>query len=108
MGQRRSDRAGRPAEHRLAGMVFTVPVEYGYPRRAVLIALVGGGASVALGGCWGSPRPAPSPTPHPLAAIMAGTVALVDRYQATMAAFPDLAEQLQPLLANHQAHLDAL
>jgi hypothetical protein len=93
-------------------MVFTVPMEQGqvagYPRRAVLAALVGGGTSVALGGCWGSPGPAPSPTPHPLAPALAGTLALVDRYQATVAAFPDLTEQLQPLLTDHRAHVDAL
>ncbi|OLE21809.1 MAG: hypothetical protein AUG44_26465 [Actinobacteria bacterium 13_1_20CM_3_71_11] len=39
---------------------------------------------------------------------LAGALALVDRYQATVAAYPDLAERLQPLLADHQAHVDAL
>jgi hypothetical protein len=89
-------------------MVFTVPMEHGYPRRVVLAALVGGGAGTALAGCWGTPRPTPSPTPHPLADTLAGTVALADRYQITIEAFPDLAEQLQPLLTEHRAHLDAL
>ncbi|TML31994.1 MAG: hypothetical protein E6G35_03160 [Actinobacteria bacterium] len=85
-------------------MVFTVPVK---TRRAVLASAVGAGAGLVVSGCWGRGAPAP-PKPNPLAPALAGALALVDRYQATVAAYPDLAERLQPLLADHQAHVDAL
>jgi hypothetical protein len=86
-------------------MVFTVPMT---SRRAVLASVVGAGAGVALGGCWGSGKPPGPPKPHPLAPTLAGVQAMVDRYQATVAAYPDLEQRLQPLLADHQAHLDAV
>src|SRR5256885_5872088 len=102
----------RPGEHRVVRMVFTVPMELrpvdGHPRRVVLAALVGSGGSLVLGGCWGNDRPAPPPKPHPLAPALAGALALVDRYRATATAYPDLTERLQPLLDDHQAHVDAL
>ena len=85
-------------------MVFTVPVK---TRRAVLASAVGAGAGLVVSGCWGRGAPVP-PKPNPLAPALAGALALVDRYQATAAAYPDLAERLQPLLADHQAHVDAL
>jgi hypothetical protein len=103
--------------HRLARMVFTVPVRMGdqrggppgRSRRAVLGGLAGTAAGIALAGCWPkSNKPAAHPTPHPLTAAVAGTQVLVDRYQATIAGYPDLTDQLQPLLTDHRAHLDAL
>jgi hypothetical protein len=91
--------------HPLASMVFTVPMT---SRRAVLASVVGGATGLALAGCRGSPRPAPSPTPHPLLPTLTGVLALIDLYQATIAAYPDLADRLGPLLADHQAHLEAV
>jgi hypothetical protein len=94
-------------------MVFTVPVRkaVGGPatRRAVLGGLAGAAAAVALGGCWpAKDKPAARATPHPLAPAVAGTLALIDRYQATMTAYPELSTRLEPLAADHRAHLDAL
>jgi hypothetical protein len=81
----------------------------GRSRRAVLGGLVGTVAGAALAGCWpNSDKPKPPPAPHPLTPALGGTQALVEKYQATIAGYPDLAERLQPLLADHQAHLDAL
>jgi hypothetical protein len=75
----------------------------------VLGGLAGTVAGAALAGCWPkSDKPAAHPTPHPLTPVAAGTQALLDRYQATIAGYPDLADRLQPLLADHRAHLDAL
>ena len=90
-------------------MVFTVPVRKRVAgpasRRAVLGGLAGAAAAVALGGCWPArDKPAARATPHPLAPVVAGTLAMIDRYQATMTAYPDLSTRLAPLLAN----LDAL
>ena len=95
-------------------MVFTVPVRNGRvgepaPRRTVLTGLAGMGVAVVLGGCWpAKDKPAARPTPHPLAPVVAGTLALIDRYQVTTATYPDLDTRLEPLLADHRAHLDAL
>jgi hypothetical protein len=97
-------------------MVFTVPMRNGQARpagpatrRAVLAGVAGGAGALALGGCWpGRSQPIGRPMPHPLAPVVAGTVALINRYQTTIAAHPDLGTRLQPLLGDHQAHLDAL
>jgi hypothetical protein len=100
-------------------MVFTVPVwngpvrravPNGRPtRRAVLTGLAGAGTALALGGCWPKKDgPAARPTPHPLTPVVAGTVGLIDRYQAALAAHSDLGTRLQPLLDEHRKHLDAL
>src|SRR5213078_5275452 len=95
-------------------MVFTVPVRNGRvaepaTRRALLTGLAGIGAAVALGGCWPvKDKPATRPTPHPLAPAVAGTLALIDRYEATTATYPELATRLEPLVADHRADLDAL
>jgi hypothetical protein len=81
----------------------------GRSRRAVLGGLAGTVAGAALAGCWpNSDKPKPPPAPHPLTPALGGTQALVEKYQATIAGYPDLAERLQPLLADHRAHLDAL
>ena len=93
-------------------MVFTVPVWMGrarLSRRAALAGVAGAGAAVALGGCWPAKNnPAARPTPHPLTPVVAGTLALIGRYQGTIAAYDDLGTRLQPLLKEHQVHLDAL
>jgi hypothetical protein len=79
----------------------------------VLRAAVGAAVAAAglgLAGCTlgGSGRPGPSPSPDPLAPVLTGTEALADLYAATVAAQPTLADRLNPLLAEHRAHVDAL
>jgi hypothetical protein len=92
-------------------MVFTVPMEprpaQGYSRRGVLTTMLCGAAGLTLSGCWGADRSAP-PKPHPLASTLAGALALLDQYQATVATYADLGDQLQPLLSDHRAHIDAV
>ena len=89
----------------------------GASRRTVLRGVAGavlagaaGLGSAGLAGCTlgGSGRPQPSPSPDPLAPVLTGTQALVDLYTATVAAQPSLADRLNPLLAEHRAHVDAL
>ena len=81
----------------------------GRSRRALLVGLTGAAAGAALAGCWPlSKKPQAHPSAHPLTPVVAGTVALADRYQATITALPALAARLQPLAADHRAHLDAL
>jgi hypothetical protein len=86
-------------------MVFTVPMT---SRRAVLASVLGTGAGLALSGCVGRRTPPPPPKPHPLVPTLVGVQALIDRYQATIAAYADLSDRLQPLLADHLAHRDAV
>lgn len=86
----------------------------GASRRAVLrlavLAGAGGLGSAGLAGCTldRSGGPAASPSPDPLAPVLTGTESLVDLYAATVAAQPTLADRLNPLLAEHRAHADAL
>lgn len=90
-------------------MVLTVPMQQHAPRRAVLAGLAGAATGLALAGCWpASNEPAAKPGPHPLTPVLAGAVALTGRFQAAIAGFPDLAERLTPLLADHEAHVAAL
>jgi hypothetical protein len=83
----------------------------GTPRRALLITGVLGSAAT-LAGCWkpGGSRPAPAATSraHPLAGVLAGTLALVSRYDAAIAGQPGLAARLAPLRAEHWTHVTAL
>lgn len=96
-------------------MVFTVSVRiggggrrYGLSRRAVLSAL-GGSTVVLLAGCdplhTGA---APDRSPDPLEPLLAGTLALLGRYDAAIAATPELAARLTPIRDNHRAHAAAL
>jgi hypothetical protein len=90
-------------------MVFTVPMHQHATRRAVLAGLAGGVTGAALAGCWpASDKPAVQHPPHPLTPVLASTGVLVQRYRATIAGYPDLAERLTPLLADHEAHVEAL
>jgi hypothetical protein len=94
-------------------MVFTCPVRLGdgmkRTRRAVLGAGLGGAVLAGLGGCWpGGGKPDAKPSADPLAPILAGTLALIDQYQATIAGQPTLAGRLSPLLAECRAHAQAL
>jgi hypothetical protein len=81
-------------------------------RAAAGAALAGaaGLGSAGLAGCTlgGSGGPRPSPSPDPLRPVLTGTEALIDLYAATVAAQPALADRLNPLLAEHRAHADAL
>jgi hypothetical protein len=71
----------------------------------VLGALASAVGAAALGGCGvfddDEPRPAP---PDPLAPLLAETVALIARYDAALAAHPDLAARLTPVREAHAAH----
>jgi hypothetical protein len=75
----------------------------------VLGALASAVGAAALGGCGvfddDEPRPAP---PDPLAPLLAETVALIARYDAALAAHPDLAARLTPVREAHAAHAAAL
>jgi hypothetical protein len=94
-------------------MVFTVTVRNGVgrgalSRRAVLSA-AGGSALLLVAGCdvlRGAVTAESSP--DPLEPLLAGTLALLDRYDAALSAAPDLAERLGPIRDDHRAHADAL
>ncbi|WP_203917331.1 hypothetical protein [Rugosimonospora africana] len=85
----------------------------GRTRRAVLGTVVGGATLAAAAGCgWlggggGSDAGARS-KPSPLAPALAATLTLIDLYTATMAGQPSLTGKLDPLLADHRAHVTAL
>jgi hypothetical protein len=80
-------------------------------------ALLRGGADAALAaaalgalagcGLLDEDPPAPAP-PDPLAPLLAGTVDLLARYDAALAAQPDLAARLTPVREAHAAHAAAL
>lgn len=55
-----------------------------------------------------SSGPDPQPTPDPLAPLLAGTVELIGRYDAALAAHPDLATTLTPIREAHVAHATEL
>lgn len=95
---------------RLARMVFTVGVHIGErpTRRSVLGLAVGATAAAALGGCdLLGPGPQWRP-PDPLTGLYLATVALADRYDATIAGHPGLSARLAPLRDAHRAHAQAL
>jgi hypothetical protein len=90
-------------------MMFTVPMQPHATRRGVLAGLAGSLTGLALTGCWpDSAEPAAQHSPHPLTPVLDDTNALAGLYRAAIAGYPDLAERLTPLLADHEAHLDAL
>jgi hypothetical protein len=71
----------------------------------VLGALASAVGAAALGGCgvFDQDEPRPEP-PDPLAPLLADTVGLVARYDAALAAHPDLAARLGPVRQAHAAH----
>jgi len=74
----------------------------------VLGAAGGVGAAGALSGCSWFDRPDPPPPPDPLEPLLASTRTLAARYDAVLAAFPELAARLRPLHEAHLAHEAAL
>jgi hypothetical protein len=94
-------------------MVLTVPVRMGdgqpvHTRRAVLRAVLGGAlAAGPLAACTAD-KPAAPPAPDPLTPFYRATEALLARYEAVIAAQPDLADRLGPLRDDHRAHVQAL
>jgi hypothetical protein len=99
-------------------MVFTgsmhrpedIMTESRHSRRALLTgALAGAAALTGLVGCRpDDPTPNAVASPQPLRPLLAGTLDLVARYQATVSMQPSLAYRLAPLLAECQAHATAL
>ncbi|HEY8471376.1 MAG TPA: hypothetical protein VIL37_01930 [Natronosporangium sp.] len=80
----------------------------GWSRRAVL-GIAGAVAAVGvLPGCSWLDREEPPPPPDPLEPLLAGTRRLAARYDAAIAAFPELTTRLQPLRETHRAHETAL
>lgn len=71
------------------------------------VGLVGAVGMGSVAGC-GVFTAAPEPQPHPLEGFIADTLALADRYGATIAAVPDLAAMLTPIRDAHLAHAEAL
>lgn len=89
-------------------MVFTMAVRdgTGWTRRGVLGVAVAVGA---LSGCsWLESEPPEPPPPDPLEPMLASTRALLARYDAVLAAHPDLTGRLRPLAESHTAHEAAL
>lgn len=81
-------------------------------RRRVLAATTLAAPLAAVASC-GVPNPltgppGPSPEVRTLRAAISAEQALVGRYQKVLAAHPDLAASLRPILAQHQDHLSQL
>jgi hypothetical protein len=72
-----------------------------------LLAGAGLAGLAGLSGCLGDDEPKAA-KPDPLRPLLAGTLALRERYDATAARHPDLAARLTPLRADHDAHAKAL
>jgi len=94
-------------------MVFTMAVRVGggpgWTRRAVLAAGSAAVAGTAASCSWFGPEPPPPPPPpDPLEPLLAGTRALIARYQQVLARHPDLTGRLEPLHRAHLAHEAAL
>jgi hypothetical protein len=92
-------------------MVFTVRVRWadeGHSRRAILAATATLAAAGLTGCDLGDPPPRWHPAPDALLPLLAATIRLADRYDATIAAMPALAGRLTPLRDNLRAHVIAL
>ena len=84
-------------------------VNDGWTRRSLLTAAVAGlglGATAACG-IFDDEPPTP-PDPDPLEPLLAGTIALADRYDATIAALPELTTRLTPVRDAHRTHATEL
>jgi hypothetical protein len=72
-------------------------------RAAALVALVGTTGSLTGCGLFDN-EPDPPPAPDPLAPLIGGALDLAARYEAAVAAFPELADRLGPVAEAHRAH----
>jgi len=97
-----------------------VPEERQLSRRALVGTAAAVAASFLVAGVSGCSTPDPNdpnaPTPTGdddpdfalRSAVVLAEATLIAAYDATLAAFPSLAEQLQPFRDNHAAHLEAV
>ena len=83
-----------------AALVATLPACTGTPAPA------GPGGSTGSGGS--APPSSPAPDPAVIGRALAGKQELIVRYAEVTAAHPGLREQLGPLAAEHEAHVQAL
>jgi hypothetical protein len=102
-----------PTDDQLSGTVAPPRTAGRRASRRALLGLAGaaltGVALAGTAGCTGGPaKPQASPTPDPLAPVLAGTEALIGSYAATIDAQPTLADRLAPVLSEHRAHAAAL
>ncbi|MEO3924505.1 hypothetical protein ABGB07_11685 [Micromonosporaceae bacterium B7E4] len=72
-------------------------------RAVALAALVGATGPLTGCGLFGG-EPDPPPPPDPLAPLITGALDLAARYEAAVAAFPELADRLRPVAEAHRAH----
>jgi len=78
-------------------------------RRTVLGAAGGGLLALGAAGCGPFDDGAgAAPPPAELTQVLAGAVTLISGYQTTVLAQPGLADRLNPLVADHSAHVSAL
>jgi hypothetical protein len=74
-------------------------------RRGVLRATLLAVAVAPLAGCdLFESEPEPAASPDPLAPLLAGTLDLAARHEAAIAAYPELAGRLTPVLEAHRQH----
>jgi len=78
-----------------------------HTRRRTLLRAGLGALVLGVTACQGN-ESATVQSPHPLEPIVLGTDMLVTQYTAVLSAHPDLSQRLEPLLANHHAHLTEL
>lgn len=78
------------------------------PRRTFLSGAAASLGLLALSGCDTGSDPAAQHGPDPLTPVLAATVYLCARYDAAIAAIPDLEAKLKPLRDLHKAHITAL
>ncbi|MFY1669186.1 hypothetical protein ACN27G_04380 [Plantactinospora sp. WMMB334] len=72
-------------------------------RAAALLGFVGATAPVTGCGLFDG-EPDPPPPPDPLAPLITGALDLAARYDAAVAAHPELADRLRPVAEAHRAH----
>ncbi len=90
----------------------------GVERRTFLVLTASAAGLAGLAGCTPDPQPGPRPTAAPTtgspsdpdgqlrARVAAGELGLIAAYRAALESNPVLAGELEPLLADHVAHLE--